>query len=409
MAGSNWMDDRERMIRERDGRGLGDGPRMSRDEDRSWERDDEVFGVSQSGVSYGRAGEHPYRQGSAARGWQDRDYAGFSPGMSEGGGYGRGRFQGGDSAAPDYRKGGYRTGGRYYGDDSRERIYRQEYGQGGVEYGDVPRGYDAGRYDKGSYEAGRYEDSSYSPTRARYHDEGYGQSGYGGYSGEHSRSASYQTDSYRADMDRPASGGTGGYDYERGYGDGGRRDTSERRGDRFEDAGRSAGEFLHRAGEKVASWFNGGGEGRMYDRDYLDPTPRSWRRGAARGLGPQGYKRSDERISDEANERLTDDTWLDASNISVSVSGGEVTLSGTVESRDAKHRAEHLVEDLSGVSHVQNNLRVAKGNPLTTPGRGYGDSVLGAQIRAADVENDDSAAKGAGGASNGQSTAGRKN
>jgi hypothetical protein len=391
MAG-NWMDDRERAIRERDGRGLGDGPRTSREEDRSWERDDEVFGVRQSGVSYGRAGEHPYRQGSAARGWQDPNYGGVSPAMREGGGYGRGRFQGDSYSAADYRTQDYRTGGRFYGDDGRGHIYREEYGQGGVEYGAVPRGYDDA--------ADGYDSAAYSPTRARYHAEGYGRSGYGGYPGE------LRYGEYRREMSRPASGGTGGYDYERGYGDGGRR---ESRGDRFEDAGRSAGEFLHRAGEKVAHWFNAGGEGRIYDRDYLDPTPRSWRdreagRGA-RGLGPSGYKRSDERISDEAHERLTDDSWLDASNIGVSVSGGEITLSGTVESREAKHRAEHLVEDLSGVTHVQNNLRLAKGNPLTTPGRGYGDSVLGAQIRAADLD-DDPVANGAGG---GQSSAGRKN
>jgi hypothetical protein len=135
----------------------------------------------------------------------------------------------------------------------------------------------------------------------------------------------------------------------------------------------------------VASWFNATSDARFYDPHYLDPDyGRSTSRGA-RGLGPQGYKRSDDRISDDAHERLTDDTWLDASNISISVSGGEVTLSGTVDSREAKHRAERLIEDLSGVTHVQNNLRVAKGNPLTSPGSGYGDSVLGAQIRAAEV------------------------
>jgi hypothetical protein len=33
------------------------------------------------------------------------------------------------------------------------------------------------------------------------------------------------------------------------------------------------------------------------------------------------------------------------------------------------------------VSHVQNNLRVDRGNPLTRPERGYGDSVLEAQMR----------------------------
>ena len=57
-------------------------------------------------------------------------------------------------------------------------------------------------------------------------------------------------------------------------------------------------------------------------------------------MGPQGYHRSDERISEDAHERLTEDAWLDATNVSCSVSGGEVTLAGTVESREAKHRAE---------------------------------------------------------------------
>jgi osmotically-inducible protein OsmY len=199
-------------------------------------------------------------------------------------------------------------------------------------------------------------------------------------------------------MDRPAAGGTGGYDYERGYGDGGRRDT--RRTERFEDAGRNAGDFLHRAGEKVASWFGGGGEAPAYEPGAYG---RAGSRGA-RGLGPQGYKRSDERISDDAHERLTDDAWLDASNISISVSGCEVTLSGTVETREAKHRAERLVENISGVVHVQNNLRLAKANFLTRPTSGYGDSVLDAEMR-----RDDPTANGTGGSGGGQSTAGKKN
>ncbi|HET6521889.1 MAG TPA: BON domain-containing protein [Geminicoccaceae bacterium] len=77
-----------------------------------------------------------------------------------------------------------------------------------------------------------------------------------------------------------------------------------------------------------------------------------------RGRGPRGYTRSDERIRDDISDRLTDDPYLDASEIEVSVSGGEVTLSGTVNSRQDKRRAEDLADDVSGVSHVQNNLRV---------------------------------------------------
>ena len=37
---------------------------------------------------------------------------------------------------------------------------------------------------------------------------------------------------------------------------------------------------------------------------------------------------------------------------------GEVTLSGTVNSRLEKRRAEDVADDVSGVKHVQNNLRV---------------------------------------------------
>ena len=42
----------------------------------------------------------------------------------------------------------------------------------------------------------------------------------------------------------------------------------------------------------------------------------------------------------------------------MTVSDGEVTLDGTVPSRQQKRRAEDCVDDVSGVRHVQNNLRV---------------------------------------------------
>jgi osmotically-inducible protein OsmY len=40
------------------------------------------------------------------------------------------------------------------------------------------------------------------------------------------------------------------------------------------------------------------------------------------------------------------------------VSGTEVTLGGTVPSRQQRRRAEICAERVSGVSHVQNNMRV---------------------------------------------------
>ena len=79
--------------------------------------------------------------------------------------------------------------------------------------------------------------------------------------------------------------------------------------------------------------------------------------GEHRGHGPKGYSRSDERIHDDVADRLTADPWLDATDIEVAVKDGEITLSGGVQARDDKRRAESLAEDVLGVKHVQNNLR----------------------------------------------------
>lgn len=83
--------------------------------------------------------------------------------------------------------------------------------------------------------------------------------------------------------------------------------------------------------------------------------------GPHRGKGPAGYRRSDERIRELVCESLTDDDQIDASHIEVSVSGGEVTLSGTVDDRGTKRAAEDCAYSVSGVRDVQNRLRVSDG------------------------------------------------
>ncbi|WP_230533398.1 BON domain-containing protein [Microvirga roseola] len=77
-----------------------------------------------------------------------------------------------------------------------------------------------------------------------------------------------------------------------------------------------------------------------------------------RGRGPRNYRRSDERIADDIHRLLTDDPYVDASEVEVIVKNQEVTLSGTVPTRFEKRQAEDLAEAVSGVTHVQNNLRV---------------------------------------------------
>jgi hypothetical protein len=74
------------------------------------------------------------------------------------------------------------------------------------------------------------------------------------------------------------------------------------------------------------------------------------------GRGPKGYKRSDERIREDASEALTKDHHVDASEIEVSVFEGIITLSGSVPDRSMKRMAEDCVEGLDGVKDVKNNL-----------------------------------------------------
>lgn len=136
-------------------------------------------------------------------------------------------------------------------------------------------------------------------------------------------------DDYR--RDDPWRGG--GYRYGRG-----RDDDPRERGDRRA--------FLERATDEVASWFGDEDAERRRERDKH------------RGKGPRGYKRSDARISEDVHDRLSDDPYLDATNIAVEVNDREVTLSGLVDHRHDKRRAEDCAESVSGVTHVQNNLRV---------------------------------------------------
>lgn len=199
-------------------------------------------------------------------------------------------------------------------------------GAGAGDFDDGSRGYgypDADRY------GGRRGSSSlrYSNNRDRYSasdrdrwttdDLGYSDYGYADRSDYDDRSFSDRERGYARQ-----------YDFGRPY-----RDRPQR-------------DFIDRAGDEVASWFGDDQAARRREMDQF------------RGKGPKGYKRTDERILEDVNDHLTDAPSLDASDIEVSVSGGEVTLAGFVSSRQDKRHAEDIADDVFGVSHVQNNLRV---------------------------------------------------
>jgi hypothetical protein len=102
--------------------------------------------------------------------------------------------------------------------------------------------------------------------------------------------------------------------------------------------------------------------------------------GPHRGRGPKNYIRSDERIREDVNDRLTDSPYVDASEIEVMVSKGEVTLSGMVSNRWEKRNAEDLAEAVSGVSYVQNNLRVQQQAATRVPDAVSATGVGGAAV-----------------------------
>ena len=128
-------------------------------------------------------------------------------------------------------------------------------------------------------------------------------------------------------------------------GDPRRRDRMIPHGGGRDHYGRESRDFFDRAGDEVASWFG-------------DDAAEARREADHRGRGPKGYVRSDARIEEDIHDRLTDDPYLDAREITVTVADREITLDGTVDSRRAKRHAEDCADSISGVTHVQNNLRV---------------------------------------------------
>lgn len=97
----------------------------------------------------------------------------------------------------------------------------------------------------------------------------------------------------------------------------------------------------------------------------LDPTRvgagDAARRGRFYGVGPKGYRRSDERILEEMSDRLMTHPDVDASDIEVHVANGIITLTGTVPDRHQKRIADLIAEDIVGVDDVHNELHVRHG------------------------------------------------
>jgi osmotically-inducible protein OsmY len=120
------------------------------------------------------------------------------------------------------------------------------------------------------------------------------------------------------------------------------------------------------------------------DRGYRDtmrsgsstPSPYAVHGVSFAGRGPRGYQRTEARIHEDVCERLTDDHRIDASDIEVHIKDGELTLTGSVRTREEKRYAEDLVERVTGVREVNNHLKVKPATEVLGTARS-GSSVLG--------------------------------
>jgi osmotically-inducible protein OsmY len=118
------------------------------------------------------------------------------------------------------------------------------------------------------------------------------------------------------------------------------------------------------AAAETAAWQHGPAlPGRSAERPAFRPQ------GPHRGRGPRGYMRSPARIYEDLCDRLTDNPFVDASDIEVGIAGTEVTLNGTVNDPIALRQAQAIAEEVAGVTHVHNRLRLrTAGERETTPG-----------------------------------------
>lgn len=261
------------------------------------------------------------------RNWQDRD--------QHQGGQGHRGWQGGEDYGQGERGQHHGAEDQRGGEWSRMGRYGEEGWQGGQ--GGMGGGGGGGGGGMGGMGGGKGRWGHGGNYRM---DRDYGQSGSRGSYGSGTFGGGYEGQGIgRPYVGESIYGGSRGYGYGgSGYGRGGAGSSyGQQQGDRG---------FWDRASDEVSSWFGDDEARRRRESDEH------------RGRGPKGYTRSDERIREDVNDRLTDDGWLDASDIEIQVSSAEVTLTGHVNSRDEKRRAEDIVEAVSGVKHVQNNLRV---------------------------------------------------
>jgi len=275
--------------------------------------------------------------------YSSRRFSGYGGGQEEEYGYPRGER--GDYGPSDYGESEYSQGRGNEGADFRYDEGR--YGRSGQGYG---QGSDFGQQNWGGQRTNRGFSSSGNRSRRNYFDEGFD-----GRMGDRGDEFGYGSEG--RGRGQYSGGGQSGYGSSESEGWGGRMSSQ---------SGYGGSSSSSQRGRWTQDW---GGAQQSYSQQGYGRS-----QGIHAGRGPQGYKRSDDRITEDINEALTQDGDLDATNITVETKNGEVTLKGTVSDREDKRRAEDLAEQCSGVKDVQNQIRVKREDESDSESRRSGST-----------------------------------
>lgn len=390
-SNSDWDENQNRYGRDYEGgqqqrSSYGQSSGMNRESDfdqsnesrRNWNRGN--TGNTSSGYGQGSQGNYNSGNFGSGQGWGQQDYGNQNFGQSGYGSSGYGNqgyghsYRGGSTNFEQSNYGNQGYGNQGWGEQGYEQDYNRGFGNQG--YGNERRrsrnfGSQSGYGDSFNPTSGSYGSDYNRNWGSRSGNLGGASSGYGsdynrGEYGRWSEGYGFNSPYYDANSSdrgwddysqRTSFGRRGRYGNE-GYmgANYGRRSENDFNRDRGNDRDRN---WWDRASDEVSSWFG--------DED-AERRRRQDRERDNRGRGPRGYQRSDERIKEDINDRLSDDSWVDATEVSVEVNRGEVVLSGTVDNRIEKRRAEDLAESISGVRNVENRIRV-------TDHTSYGDSM----------------------------------
>ncbi len=326
----------------------------------------------------------------------------------------QGNFSSGRYGATSYGDRGYAQAQGSMGESAHESGYGMR--------GQESQGYGLQGYGSQGYQS--YGPQSYGAPSAGAGSQGFGPEGYGTpqyeAGGYESRFASQGSPGYGQGGSREF-GGRGAY---QPYGwqgqDISRRDTGLSGSGQQHLQGESFGRDVGREGQRWSgqSWRNpleershpaygqpGYGGQSLSSQQHLYGQQgqhefESGMRRSHRGLGPKNYTRSDERIREDLNERLTDADDIDARGLNVEVSNGVATLTGTVEQRWMKHRAEDIAESCSGVRDVNNQIRVQplhqEESSVTSQGRAKSTGSQGAGVSSSTTPSAQGSTSGSG-------------